>query len=108
MQKKLKITHLNYMFQTFLKKGYALFPDILYPYSANSIWDIMCGNRFDRSENQKLRDFCEAAMLFQRSMDTTGGAIFQRPFLKYFGNLFKHTDIIRGNTGMVEFIQVHL
>ncbi|XP_076249610.1 putative cytochrome P450 304a1 isoform X2 [Calliopsis andreniformis] len=92
----------------YLKKGYALFPDILYPYFANSIWEIMFGERFNRSEHYKLWNLCEAAMLFQRSIDTTGGAIFQRPFLKYFGNLFRYTDIIKGNTKMVNFIQEHL
>ncbi|XP_076681205.1 putative cytochrome P450 304a1 [Andrena cerasifolii] len=94
--------------KTFLKKGYALFPDILFPYSGNSIWDIMFGNRFDRSEHEKLRNFCGAAMSFQRSNDTTGGAIFQRAFLKYFGNMFSYAGIIKANNRLRDFVGEHL
>ncbi|XP_076180080.1 putative cytochrome P450 304a1 [Ptiloglossa arizonensis] len=94
--------------KTFLKKGYALFPDILYPYFANSIWDIMFGDRFDRVEHHKLRYFCEAAMIFQRAADTTGGVIFQRKFFKYFGNTFGYTNILKGNYRLIDFIKKYL
>ncbi|XP_043251102.1 probable cytochrome P450 304a1 [Colletes gigas] len=92
----------------YLKKGYALFPDVLYPYSGNSIWDIMFGSRFDRTEHSKLRYFCQSAMLFQRSADTTGGIIFQREIYKHFGNLFGYTNIMKGNYRMVDFIKEYL
>ncbi|XP_015429299.1 PREDICTED: probable cytochrome P450 304a1 [Dufourea novaeangliae] len=94
--------------KTFLKKGQAYFPDILFPYSANSIWNIMFGDRFDRCEHHKTRFLCESAMLFQRAGDTSGGAIFQRPFLKYFGNMFGYTDILKNHYRMVDFIKEYV
>lgn len=46
-------------------------------------------------------------MLFQRANDTTGGAIFQFWFLKYFGNMFSYANIMKGNNGMVNFVKVN-
>ncbi|XP_076644545.1 putative cytochrome P450 304a1 [Halictus rubicundus] len=99
---------INNQEKTFLRKGAAYFPDILFPYSANSIWDIMSGERYGRSEHQRLRNLCENAMVFQRAGDTTGAALSQRAFLKYFGNMFGFTDIIKGNAGMVNFVQEYI
>nr|XP_003703633.1 PREDICTED: probable cytochrome P450 304a1 isoform X1 [Megachile rotundata] len=94
--------------KAYLKPGCALFPDVLYPYSANSIWNIMFGERFDRSEYHKLSYLCRAAMKFQRAGDTTGGAIVQHWFLKYFGDLFSYKSIMDGNYGMVYFIKKYV
>ncbi|XP_033353024.1 probable cytochrome P450 304a1 isoform X1 [Bombus vosnesenskii] len=94
--------------KTILKSGSARFPDILYPYVANTIWYIMFGEKFDRSEYHKLRYFCESAMMFQRAFDTTGGALSQFWFLKYFGNMFGYKNIMLGTYRMVDFIKEHL
>ncbi|KAK9307391.1 hypothetical protein QLX08_002285 [Tetragonisca angustula] len=94
--------------KSFLKNGSARFPDVLYPYAANAIWNVMFGKRFDRSEYYKLKYFCESAMMFQRAADTTGGAIFQFWFLKYFGNMFGYKNMMIGNYRMVDFIKAHL
>ncbi|XP_017793323.1 PREDICTED: probable cytochrome P450 304a1 [Habropoda laboriosa] len=103
--KMLKEGPINDKEKTFLKNGSALFPDILYPYAANSIWDIVFGEIFDRSEHDKLRYFCESAMSFQRAADTTGGAIVSLWYLKYFGNMFGYQDIVKSNYRMVDFIK---
>ncbi|XP_043588681.1 probable cytochrome P450 304a1 isoform X2 [Bombus pyrosoma] len=104
----LKEGPLNDKEKTILKSGSARFPDILYPYVANTIWYIMFGEKFDRSEYHKLRYFCESAMMFQRASDTTGGALFQFWFLKYFGNMFGYKNIILGTYRMVDFIKEQL
>nr|XP_033329530.1 probable cytochrome P450 304a1 [Megalopta genalis] len=94
--------------KTFLKNGAACFNDVLYPYSANSIWNIMFGERFDRSEHHQTIRLCKSAMMFQRAADTTGGAIFQRKFLKHFGNMFGFAEAIKGHYGMVDFVKEYL
>ncbi|XP_054009632.1 probable cytochrome P450 304a1 [Hylaeus anthracinus] len=104
----LKEGPINETEKTFLKKGYALFPDILFPYSANSIWNIMFGYRFDRSEHHKVRYLCESAMIFQRAADTTGAAIFQREVYKYFGDMFGYKSIMEGNYRIVNFVKKYL
>lgn len=68
----------------------------------------MFGEKFDRSEYHKLRYFCESAMMFQRAFDTTGGALSQFWFLKYFGNMFGYKNIMLGTYRMVDFIKVHI
>lgn len=98
----------SFLKKKFLKNGYACFPDILYPYVANVILNIMFGERFDRSQYHKLIYFCESSMMFQKSLDTSGGAIFQFWFLKYFGNIFGYTNAIKATYQMINFIEVFI
>ncbi|XP_017885498.1 probable cytochrome P450 304a1 [Ceratina calcarata] len=106
--KMLKEGPINKEEETYLRNGCALFPDILYPYAANNVWDIMFGERLDRSEHHKLRYICKSAMLFQRSGDTTGGAIVQFWYLKYFGNMFGYKNFIKGSCRLRDFIEEHV
>ncbi|XP_036145097.1 probable cytochrome P450 304a1 isoform X2 [Monomorium pharaonis] len=91
-----------------LKGNLALFPDILYASSGNNIWNIMFGHRFDRSEHDTPRRLCRAAVMFQQANDTTGGAIFQRPFLKYFGNMFGYKNHMKASNTMTNIIKKYL
>lgn len=91
-----------------LKGNLALFPDILYASSCNNIWNIMFGHRFDRSEHDMCRLICRTAMLFQRANDTTGGAIFQRPFLKYFGNMFGYKNHMKSSNILTAIVKKYL
>ncbi|CAL7939197.1 unnamed protein product [Xylocopa violacea] len=92
----------------YLKNGYALFPDVLYPCVTNSIWDIFFGERFNRSEHDQVRYLCKAVMLLQKSGDITGGAIAQFSFLKHFGNMFKYRDFSKSNHEIFDFIKKHI
>ncbi|XP_011639779.1 probable cytochrome P450 304a1 [Pogonomyrmex barbatus] len=91
-----------------LKGNLAFFPDILYASSANNIWNVMFGYRFDRSEHDISRQLCRAAVKMQRGNDTTGGAIFQMPFLKHFGNMFGYKDHINGSNTMTAIVKKYL
>ncbi|KAG7197683.1 hypothetical protein KM043_014445 [Ampulex compressa] len=91
-----------------VRNGTALFPNVLFPYAFNTIWYIIFGRTFDRPEYNKLIRVCQYAMEFQRAGDTSGGVILQRPFLKYFGDIFAYKSIMRGNYGMVNFIKEYL
>ncbi|XP_076761436.1 farnesoate epoxidase-like [Xylocopa sonorina] len=104
----LKEGPINDQEKAYLRNGFARFPDVLYPYVGNNIWCIMFGERFDRSEHYKLKYFCESAMEFQRSGDTSGGAISAFWFLKYFGNMFGYTGTIKSNLQLINFIKEHL
>ncbi|KAI4491407.1 hypothetical protein M0804_002799 [Polistes exclamans] len=88
--------------------GLALFPDIFYQFFVNNIWEIMFGYRFERNEYEKLRYFSRNAMKFQRSSDTSGGAILIYPITCHLGNLFSFKDFINSNYAMIDFIKKYL
>ncbi|XP_078039429.1 putative cytochrome P450 304a1 [Augochlora pura] len=104
----LKNGPINDQEKTILRKGAAYFNDVLYLYATNSIWNIMFGERFHRSDYHRTKGLCKNAMMFQRDSDTTGGAIFQHKFLKYFGNMFGFAGAIKGHYGMVDFVKEYL
>ncbi|XP_050455199.1 probable cytochrome P450 304a1 isoform X2 [Cataglyphis hispanica] len=83
-----------------IKGNLALFPDVLFAPSANNIWNVMFGYRFDRSEHDISRHLSRSAIMMQKANDPSGGALFQYPFLKYFGNMFGYTNHIKGNYAM--------
>lgn len=66
----------------------------------------MFGHRFDRSEHDVPRRFSRAAFLLQKANDTTGGALFQRPILRYFGNMFGYRDHMKGSNIMTNIVKV--
>ncbi|CAL1679557.1 unnamed protein product [Lasius platythorax] len=88
-----------------IRGNLALFPDVLYASSANNIWNVMFGHRFDRSEHDISRHLCRSALMFQRANDPSGGALFQRPFLKHFGNMFGYKNHIKSNYAIVDVIK---
>ncbi|XP_071566707.1 probable cytochrome P450 304a1 [Temnothorax nylanderi] len=91
-----------------LKGNLALFPDILYAPAGNNIWNIMFGHRFNRNEHDVPRRLCRAAVMLLRANDTTGGAIFQRPFLKHFGNTFGYKNHMKANSIMTDIIRKYI
>ncbi|XP_066586643.1 probable cytochrome P450 304a1 [Prorops nasuta] len=91
-----------------LKDGKALFPDILFPLSANAIWLVMSGEKLNRADHDKLRKICKSAMTFQRGGDTTGGAISFMYCLKYFGDIFGYMSIVNGTKGITDFIKEYI
>lgn len=70
----------------------------------------MANKRFPRTESgeehESLRELCKGARIFQKSGDTSGGAIALTPWLRYFGNLFGYTGFIGGNQTLIDFVQV--
>ncbi|XP_072767521.1 probable cytochrome P450 304a1 [Anoplolepis gracilipes] len=88
-----------------IKGNLALFPDILYASAANNIWTIMFGYRFNRSEHDILRHLCRSALMMQRANDPSGGALFQRPILKHFGNMFGYKNHITGSNAMIDVVK---
>lgn len=67
----------------------------------------MFGYRFNRSEHDIPKRFGQAAVMLLKANDMTGGAIFQRPFLKYFGNLFSYADHMKASNIMQDFVEVN-
>lgn len=92
--------------QEIIRGSLALFPDVLYASSANNIWNVMFGYRFDRSEHDVSRHLCRSALMMQRANDPSGGALFQHAFLKYFGNVFGYKNHIKGSYGMIDVVKV--
>jgi len=86
----------------------ALFPDILYALAGNTIWNVMFGYKFDRSEHDTPRLLCRLALMFQRANNPIGGAIFQYSFLKYFGNMFGYKNHMKASNTMINIVKVSL
>ncbi|XP_032684778.1 probable cytochrome P450 304a1 [Odontomachus brunneus] len=91
-----------------IKDNLVLFPDILYPTICSSFWNVLFGCKFDRSEHDIPRHICRMSMLFQRSLDATGGAIFHLPILRFFGNMFGFKNMIKANYAVADIIQEYL
>ncbi|XP_046817600.1 probable cytochrome P450 304a1 isoform X1 [Vespa crabro] len=90
------------------KDGLALFPEVLYPFFINNIWEIIFGYRFERSKYEKLRYFGRKGMKFIRSIDSLGGSVFFWPITCFFGNLFSFKDSMESNYAMIDFIKKYL
>lgn len=67
----------------------------------------MFGHRFNRSEHDIPYRLSYAAVMFLRTNDTTGGAIFQRPCLKFFGNLFGYKNHMKASNMMQDIVEVN-
>ncbi|XP_014480099.1 PREDICTED: probable cytochrome P450 304a1 isoform X2 [Dinoponera quadriceps] len=91
-----------------IKGNLALFPDILYSTIGSSLWKVLFGQRFDRTEHDIPRRVCRLSMMFVRSLESTGGAIFHLPFLKFFGNMFGYKNVIKSNYLVADIIQEYL
>uniref|UniRef100_A0A348G630 Cytochrome P450 2 n=1 Tax=Odontomachus monticola TaxID=613454 RepID=A0A348G630_ODOMO len=91
-----------------IKGNLVLFPDILYGTIGSSFWNLLFGSKFDRSEHDIPRHIGRMSMLFQRSLDATGGAIFHLPILRFFGNMFGYKNMIKSNYAVTDIIKEYL
>lgn len=87
------------------KKGEILMPDFFFPTLINCIMYVLAGRGFE--DELMLRKVARAAARFQRSIDATGGAIVQTPWLRHFGpDFFGYNSASRDNGYMLDFLRV--
>jgi hypothetical protein len=95
------------MFQEVFSNGLALVPVAFYPAVYNAMWHMTTGQRLSPNEYGKLRQFAQEAFRLQRSIDVTGGALIQTPWIRYFApKLSGFTDLIQASLNTLKYMEV--
>jgi hypothetical protein len=83
------------MFQEIFSDGLTLVPTVFYPVILNALWSMLTGQRFSTNEDRKAGYFAEQAFRTQRSVDATGNALLQTPWIRFFAPYYSgFTDLI--------------
>jgi hypothetical protein len=86
--------------------GLALIPDLFHSVFFNAFWFIMAGERFPIKEHHKLRYVTRQALRLQKSIDTTGGALAQTPWIRYFApSCSGFADFMEATKNILKFVQ---
>jgi hypothetical protein len=95
------------MFQVTFSDGLTRVPTVFYPIIFNAMWHMITGQRFSAEENGKARYFVEQAFRTQRSVDTTGDALLQTPWIQFFAPYYSgFTDLIGSSQNMLRYMEV--
>ncbi|PNF32313.1 hypothetical protein B7P43_G16248 [Cryptotermes secundus] len=86
--------------------GLALAPGLFYPVFFNALWFIISGHRFPINEHQNLRYFTRQALRFVRSIDVTGSAVVQTPWIRHVMPYYcGFTDLMEGTSNILKYIK---
>jgi hypothetical protein len=97
------------MFQEIFSDGLALVPDLFYTVFYNALWFIIAGQRFSLKEHGKLRYFTRQALRFQKSIDMTGNAVAQTPWIRHFAPYYSgFKDLMESTANMLKYMEVIL
>jgi hypothetical protein len=67
----------------------------------------MAGERFPVKEHQKLRYFTRQALRLQKSIDATGGALLQTPWIRHFAPYYSgFKDFMEATANMLKYMEV--
>ena len=95
------------MFQEIFCDGLTRIPSVFYPVIFNALWNMFTGQRFSTKEHGKARYFAEQAFRTQRSVDVTGNALIQTPWIRYFAPYYTgFTDLIESSQNMLKYMEV--
>jgi hypothetical protein len=95
------------MFQETFSNGLALVPETFYPAVFNAIWHMTAGQRMSTKEYGKVRQFAQEALRLQRSIDVTGGALAQTPWIRYFApKLSGFTELMQSSWNTLKYMEV--
>jgi len=95
------------MFQEIFSDGLTRVPTVFYPVILNALWSMLTGQRFSTNEHRKARYFAEQAFRTQRSVDATGNALLQTPWIRFFAPYYSgFTDLIESAPNMNKFVKV--
>ncbi|XP_021941664.1 probable cytochrome P450 304a1 [Zootermopsis nevadensis] len=86
--------------------GLALVPDIFHATFFNAIWFIITGQRFPTKDHDKLLRFTRQALRFQKSVDVTGNALAQTPWIRHLIPYYSgFTDVIQATRNMLKYME---
>jgi hypothetical protein len=95
------------MFQEIFSNGLTRVPTVFYPVIFNALWSMLAGQRFSTNEHGKARYFAEQAFRTQRSVDITGNALIQTPWIRFFAPYYSgFTDLIESAQNLLEYMEV--
>jgi hypothetical protein len=95
------------MFQEIFSNGLTLVPVAFYPVAFNAVWLMITGQRMSTKEHEKVRYFAQEAFRMVQSIDSTGGALAQTPWIRYFfPNFSGFTDLIESSMNDLKCIEV--
>jgi hypothetical protein len=67
----------------------------------------MAGERFPAKEHHKLRYFTRQALRLQKSIDATGGALVQTPWIRHLAPYyFGFEDFMEATANMLQYMEV--
>jgi hypothetical protein len=95
------------MFQEIFSNGLTLVPTVFYPVIMNALWHMLTGKRFSTNEHGKARYYAEQGLRTQRSIDVTGNALLQTPWLRFFAPYYTgFTDLIQPTQNILGYMEV--
>jgi hypothetical protein len=95
------------MFQEIFSDGLTRVPTVFYPILVNALWHMLTGQQFSAIEHGKVRYYAEQAFRTQRSIDATGDALLQTPWIRFFAPYYSgFTDLIESAHNMNKFVKV--
>jgi hypothetical protein len=95
------------LFQEISSDGLTLVPDLFYTVFYNALWFIIAGQRFPIKEHDKLRYFTRQALRFQKSIDVTGNAVAQTPWIRHFAPYYcGFKDLVETTVNMLQYMKV--
>ena len=95
------------MFQVILSDGLTQIPTVFYPVILNALWHMITGLRYSTKEHGEARYFAEQAFRTQRSVDITGDALAQTPWIRFFAPYYSgFTDLMDSIQKMLKVAEV--
>jgi hypothetical protein len=95
------------MFQETFSNGLTLVPIAFTPALFNAVWHIITGKRMSTKEHGKVRNFAQEAFRLVQSIDATGCALAQTPWIRYFApKLSGFTDLMQASLNMQKYLEV--
>jgi hypothetical protein len=96
------------MFQEIISNGLTLVPVAFYPVVFNALWLMITGQRMSTKEHGKVRYFAKEAFRMQRSIDITGDALVQTPWIRYFAPYYSgFTDLLESSVNNLKYMEVN-
>jgi hypothetical protein len=95
------------MFQETFSNGLTLVPVAFNPAVVNAITHIIYGERLSTKEHGKARYYAQEALRLVQSIDATGGALAQTPWIRYFApKLCGFTDLMQSSRNTLKYTEV--
>jgi predicted secreted hydrolase len=95
------------MFQEIFSSALTLVPVVFYAATLNSLWLMLTGQRMSTKEHGKVWYFTQEAFCMQQSVDVTGDALAQTPWMQYFAPYYTgFIDLIESSHNMHKYMEL--
>jgi hypothetical protein len=95
------------MFQEMFSDGLTRVPTVFHPIIFNLMWHILTGQRLSIEEHGKARYFAEQAIRMARSVDATGDALAQTPWIRFIAPYYSgFTNLMDSSHNTLKYMEV--